>query len=179
MSDATAHVRHFRTLARYNAWVNERLYALAQVLTEEERRRDLRAFFRSVHGTLNHLLVGDRFLLGRLRAVHHDSVALAGTPVLDDYEPARELYADLAELAAERVVTDRAILAWTEELTEEVLGRMPGGRPFWSFAAHFFNHQTHHRGQLTTLFMQLGHDPGVTDIVALPAARSENNSEGI
>ena len=59
-------------MARYNRWMNERLYALCAGLDDDERKRDRGAFFGSIHGTLNHLLWGDRMWLGRFtrRAVH-------------------------------------------------------------------------------------------------------------
>jgi uncharacterized damage-inducible protein DinB len=38
--------------------------------------------------------------------------------------------------------------------------------PAWIALTHFFNHQAHHRGQVTTLLMQAGVDPGVTDLIA-------------
>jgi uncharacterized damage-inducible protein DinB len=167
--ETVSHPEHFRLLARYNTWMNARLYDLAGSLSDEERKRDLRAFFRSVHGTLNHLLVADRFLLGRLRTLHGESAALAAAALLDDFQPARELHADFAALRDERGKTDATIAAWAAELTPAVLARtLPNGRPFWAMAAHFFNHQTHHRGQVTTLLMQLGRDPGVTDLHGLP-----------
>jgi uncharacterized damage-inducible protein DinB len=150
--------------------MNERLFALAGELSEEERKRDLRAFFRSVHGTLNHLLVADRFLLGRFRGFHTASNALAIADLLDDYEPARELFREHGVLHEERRKTDRVIEAWAAELDDPLLRvELPNGQPFWFMVAHFFNHQTHHRGQLTTLFSQLGRDPGVTDLNRLPA----------
>jgi uncharacterized damage-inducible protein DinB len=164
-----SHPEHFVLLARYNRWMNGRLYEVAATLSDQERKRDLRAFFRSVHGTLNHLLLADRFLLGRLRTLHGESAALNEGALEPDFQPARELFADFATLRDERDRTDATIEQWTAELTAAVLARtLPDGRPFWRMAAHFFNHQTHHRGQVTTLLMQLGRDPGVTDLSALP-----------
>jgi uncharacterized damage-inducible protein DinB len=156
-----------RTLAAYNRWMNERLFALCAGLSDEERKRDRGAFFRSIHGTLNHLLLGDRIWLGRFRGE-----AFAVTS-LD-----QELYADFAELRAERARTDAAIEAWAAALAPADFERTlrytsfvspaPRAFPFWAAATHFFNHQAHHRGQLTTLLMQAGVDPGMTDLVWLP-----------
>ena len=156
-----------RTLAAYNRWMNERLYALCAELPEVERKRDRGAFFRSIHGTLNHLLLGDRVWLGRF----------LGRPFtvrsLD-----QELFADFAELRAEREQTDREIDAWVAALEPShfegtlhytsLVNPAPRSLPFWVAVTHFFNHQTHHRGQLTTLLMQAGIDPGVTDLLWLP-----------
>jgi uncharacterized damage-inducible protein DinB len=161
-----------RTFAGYNRWMNERLYALCAELPDAERRRDRGAFFRSIHGTLNHLLLADRIWLGRF----------LGRPFavrsLSD-----ELYADFAELRAERELSDREITAWAAGLSEaDFAGTLhytsivdPAARtlPFSLAAAHFFNHQTHHRGQLATLMMQAGVDPGVTDLMWLPRGGQE------
>src|SRR6185436_18884967 len=98
----STHVDHFRALAAYNAWMNEKLYTLAATLSDEERKRDLGAFFGSLHGTLNHLLVADRFLLGRFRMFLPSSLVLAEAIVLDDFEPRRELCSDYAILTAAR-----------------------------------------------------------------------------
>ena len=156
-----------RTMAAYNRWMNERLYALCAGLSDVERKRDRGAFFRSIHGTLNHVLLGDRLWLGRFRGVPFAVRSLD-----------QELYADFAELREERERTDGEIGAWTASLTAadfdgtlhytSFVNPAPRSFPFWAAAAHFFNHQTHHRGQLTTLLSQAGVDPGVTDLVWLP-----------
>jgi uncharacterized damage-inducible protein DinB len=156
-----------RTLAAYNRWMNERLYALCAGLSDEERKRERGAFFRSIHGTLNHLLLGDRVWLGRFLGAPFAVASLD-----------QELYADFAELRAERERTDREIAAWAGALAPadfagtlrytSFLNPAPRSYPFWVAATHFFNHQAHHRGQLTTLLMQAGVDPGVTDLIWLP-----------
>jgi uncharacterized damage-inducible protein DinB len=156
-----------RTLAAYNRWMNERLYALCAELADAERKRDRGAFFRSIHGTLNHGLLGDRLWLGRFTAT---PFAVAG---LD-----QELYADFDELRRERERTDGEIVRWVASLTPtdfegtlhytSFVSPAPRAYPFWAALTHFFNHQTHHRGQLTTLLMQAGKDPGVTDLIWLP-----------
>ncbi len=86
-----------------------------------------------------------------------------------------ELYADFDELRAARVATDDAIAAWCETTSDAAQhGPLVYSRagvvntsPQWWVTFHFFNHQTHHRGQITTLLTQLGKDPGVTDLVAM------------
>lgn len=157
----------FRTMAQYNRWMNERLYGVCAEIPDEARKRDRGAFFKSIHGTLNHLLLGDRLWLGRFldRPVHVDS--------LD-----RELYAEFDALRAQRGQTDGEILDFSESLDEEALARdfrfrtivNPGEHvfPFRHVLLHFFNHQTHHRGQVTTLIKQAGFEPGVTDLMWLP-----------
>jgi uncharacterized damage-inducible protein DinB len=158
--------------ARYNRWMNDRLYAVVATLSDEARKRDSGAFFKSIHGTLNHLLLADRVWLGRFTGltVPDGFLGPGGIRSLD-----QELYADFQELRRERAVTDDELSAWVSELTEERLASplvylRRGQRqesPLWWAVAHLFNHQTHHRGQLTTLLTQQGCDPGVTDLFAM------------
>jgi uncharacterized damage-inducible protein DinB len=159
-------------MARYNRWMNDKLYAVAGKLTDTERKQDRGAFFGSIHRTLNHLLVGDRVWMGRFSgtALEDGEMGPGGIRTLD-----QELYADFDELRGERAKTDDAIDAFSATLTAEKLGGslrylrrgVPNEFPLWHAVAHFFNHQTHHRGQVTTLLMQAGQDPGVTDLVAM------------
>lgn len=164
-------------MARYNRWMNLKLYALAAPLEDAERKRELGAFFGSLHGTLNHLLLGDRVWMRRFtgdreryasRDVHGEPLAIRSL--------AQELYADFDQLRREREQTDEDILAWTYSLDEAALDRPleyetiagePQRHAAWWAIGHFFNHQTHHRGQATSLLKQLGIDPGVTDLLAM------------
>lgn len=158
-----------RTMARYNAWMNARLYECCAGLSDLQRKEDVRAFFRSIHGTLNHLLLADKVWMSRFTGAAFCARSLD-----------QELHADFAQLRAERTATDAAIGAWADSLTD---ARLAGELSYTSIAnpqprrcamalavAHFFNHQTHHRGQLTTLLSQRGIDPGVTDLLRLPQA---------
>lgn len=159
-------------LVRYNRWMNDKLYALVATLSDEARKRDSGAFFKSIHGTLNHLLVADRIWLGRFKGLPVESgfMGPGGIRTLE-----QELYADFEELRRERALTDDELAAWVAELTPERLAAtfkfvrrgQPQEAPLWWTVAHLFNHQTHHRGQVTTLLMQQGHDPGVTDLFAM------------
>jgi uncharacterized damage-inducible protein DinB len=154
--------------AEYNRWMNEKIYAAARTLTDEERKKDLGAFFKSVHGTLNHLLWGDTVWLARFRGTPV-SLPPSGTILFDDFD----------ELSSARAEKDGEILTWAGSVTEEWLARpntwtsgmygLTFHHPTWALVLQMFNHQTHHRGQVTTLLMQLGVDPGVTDIPMLPA----------
>jgi uncharacterized damage-inducible protein DinB len=152
-----------RTFARYNHWMNQKVYEVCAGIDDAERRRDRGAFFKSIHGTLNHLLFGDRVWMGRLSGRQY-AVAPMGVDLYDDFE----------ELRAARAAMDQDILDWTAGLTEAWLrepltwtsgvdGRTRS-RPRWLLASHLFNHQTHHRGQLTTLLCQMGRDVGSTDL---------------
>jgi uncharacterized damage-inducible protein DinB len=156
-------VLHYRAMAAYNRWMNERLYAVVAPLSDEERRRDRGAFFGSIHGTLNHLLLADRVWIGRL---HGEPITITS---LD-----QELYADFEQLRAERQRSDGHLERWMAELGPEQLDETvtyqsrfgPFSHPLWFALSHLFNHQTHHRGQLTTLLAQLKLDYGSTDLIA-------------
>jgi uncharacterized damage-inducible protein DinB len=159
-------------LARYNRWMNDKLYGLAATLDDEARKRDGGAFFRSIHGTFNHLLIADRIWLARFTGVTVPDgfMGPSGIRSLD-----QELYADFDELKRGRGRTDDELSAFISGLTQERLAApfvyMRRGQkhesPLWWAVVHVFNHQTHHRGQITALFTQQGHDPGVTDLVAM------------
>jgi uncharacterized damage-inducible protein DinB len=157
-------------LARYNRWMNEKLYDVAATLSDDERKKNLGAFFGSVHGTLNHLLFGDRVWLVRF------GVAIDTAPPTGGAAYGQDLYDDFAVLRRERAATDAVIDRWAKSLTDEALAAPlcysnQSGKsfeqPLHYMVQHLFNHQTHHRGQVTTLLMQLGRDPGVTDMIAL------------
>ena len=154
-------------MAAYNEWINSRLYAVCAELSDVERRQDRTAFFKSIHGTLNHLLLADKVWLGRF---FDEPFHVEG---LD-----QELFHGLEELRRARDETDRQILQWAATLTDEVLAGTlsytsisnpaPRTCEMWLAVTHFFNHQTHHRGQLTAMLSQCGKDYGVTDLIALP-----------
>ena len=154
-------------MARYNRWMNERLYALLSGLRDDERKRDRGAFFGSMHGTLNHLLWGDRIWLGRFSDEPCAHPAFGA-----------DMFTEFAELSREREVTDRKMLDWAGNVavswlagTLSYLSKVDGRArelPRAAAVLQLFNHGTHHRGQLTTLLKQAGHDPGETDIPWLP-----------
>jgi len=169
---------NYRFLARYNHWFNERLYDACEKLGDEERKRDRGAFFGSIHGTLNHLVWGDTMWLGRFAAQGLTFAALPADllvlPVHARYETM--LHGDWAGLRGQRARLDAAIEAWVAEMPDDFLTRtmrysntkgVQRAHPMWQALTHFFNHQTHHRGQVTTLLMQAGVDVGVTDLIAL------------
>lgn len=164
-------------LAAYNQWMNVRLYDAAATLPHEELIADRGAFFKSILGTLNHLAVADTIWLKRF-ALHPTAptvlAQLQDTPLLAALDAMP--YADLHALRQRRQWLDDIIVAWVEALKpgdlDSVLEyRNTRGtafrRPLGSLAMHFFNHQTHHRGRITTLLSQAGVDVGVTDLVAL------------
>lgn len=148
--------------ARYNRLANETLYEACAALRDEERRRDLGAFFGSVHGTLNHLLLGDRIWMTRFEGGNHPSTDLGAI-----------LHEDFAALRAARAAMDTRIEALFSNLPPDFTAgtiRYVNNAGFVSedpldvLLPHFFNHQTHHRAQLHTLLSQLGRDPPVLDL---------------
>ena len=157
-------------MAAYNRWMNEKIYACAAQLTDEVRKRDMGAFFGSIHGTLNHIYIGDEAWMQRLN----------GEPV-SMKSPAEERYADFDELRSARQQLDDRIDRWADSLTDEFADSMFKFRsvtyqrdielPAWAAITQVFNHQTHHRGQVTTLLKQLGIDPGPTDIPVMPGLK--------
>jgi len=161
-------VEHARAMARYNRWMNRNLYDCSARLTDAQRKEDVGAFFKSIHGTLNHLLLADRVWMGRFTGAPFQVRGLD-----------QELYADYGELRSERAQTDAAIGEWAGSLTVSGLAGelsytsiskpQPRRMPMWLAVTHFFNHQTHHRGQVTTLMKQSGVDPGVTDLMWMPS----------
>ena len=165
-----------RDMASYNRWMNEKLYALCAQLSDAERKKDCGAFFKSLHGTLNHLLLADKVWFGRF----------TGKPVAFP-SLAEELHSDFAALREDRVALDAAIVDWAAALSDEQLAGVleytsmlsPGPRRYelWLAVTHFFNHQTHHRGQLTTLLSQFGLDIGVTDLIMLPEIVERNRMD--
>lgn len=179
MMDArTAQLAQFRLMGGYNSRMNRGLYDAAATLTDEERKRDLRAFFRSVHGTLNHLLFTDRIWMGRFaRGSARRFRALESAALVHVYQSlATEVHADFPALRAAREETDAALTAWLDELTPEMLNEpmrytnsagAAREHALWFAVAHLFNHQTHHRSQATTLLNQLGRDYGVTDFLVM------------
>src|SRR5690606_2798116 len=116
-------------LAHYNRWMNDTLYGRAATLSDEARKRDGGAFFKSIHGTFNHLLLADRVWLARFTGVTvpDEFIGPGGIRSLD-----QELYADFEELRRERALTDDQLSAWISGLGTERLAAplvyMPRGQ---------------------------------------------------
>lgn len=167
----------FELMGRYNEWMNARLYAAAAALDEAELRADRGAFFGSILATLAHVLAGDTHWMKRF------ATAVPGLASLDCVRavPLPELvrgitFPDFIRLRTDREAMDAAIIAFTHEATDELYAKPLSytnstgeshTKPCGLVLRHVFNHQTHHRGQVSTLFSQLGIDVGVTDLSAL------------
>ena len=111
-----------REMARYNRWMNDKLYAVAEKLTDAERKQDRGAFFGSIHRTLNHLLLADRVWLG---AFHRRGASGGGDGTGGIRSLDQELYADFDELRRERAKTDDEIDAFVATLTDGEAHREP------------------------------------------------------
>ncbi len=155
---------YFRTLARYNQWANRRLYAAAASLPEAEYLKPRPAFFGSLHGTLNHILVGDRIWLGRITGRPDP-----GIKALDQI-----LYGEFAGLSVAREAEDMQIVNTLAAMDEPTLNTtlryktMAGESretPMRFVLGHLFNHQTHHRGQAHGLLSQTRVKPPPLDLL--------------
>lgn len=157
---------HLQTLARYNLWATKRLCTQIASLPEAEYRRDAGLFFKSIHGTLNHLLVGE-YLLWFARFAEGASSVTA----LDmEAEPDRQRLQERLQEGA--LAWLPLIEVWPEE---RLLGsldyrRMQGqavSLPFAATLAHVFNHGTHHRGQISAALTAMGHKCPELDMVLM------------
>ncbi len=168
---------HITLLARYNAWMNNKLYEAAATLPPEELEADRKAFFGSLLATLNHIAVADTIWLKRFAADPRFAAALAPIAALPTPAALDQMLFDSFEALRERrAVLDRHVLDWAPSLRDDDLDavityrRYNGDahrKPLGQLLLHFFNHQTHHRGQATTLLTQAGVDVGATDLLLL------------
>jgi uncharacterized damage-inducible protein DinB len=172
----------FILFASYNAKMNFRFYQAIQKLSAEQLTQDRGAFFGSILGTLNHLIVGDTIWLQRI--AQHPSQFPALSATRDWVKPStlnQALVTDLASWYERRSEMDQVIKQFVTEITlsdlesflsyQDTKGKL-NEKPFKHILLHFFNHQTHHRGQISALLFQAGVDVGVTDLLSLVASGS-------
>ena len=155
---------YFATLARYNRWANGRVYEAASDLSREDYARDCGAFFGSVHRTLNHLIVGDSIWMRRFTTEGSDfGNKLDAIP-----------YDDFGRMSEARAALDERIVGFVDGLDDQRIGqsltyRNASGKEFTDPLAlllgHFFNHQTHHRGQVHALLTRLAGEAPSLDLV--------------
>lgn len=170
-------LNHIQLMGRYNQWMNNRLYITAGKLDDAALAADQGVFFKSVLGTLNHIMVADLVWLKRFAT--HPATYSALDYVRSIDKPSSldlMLYQDFSALDAQRKLLDQVIIDWCCQLTATdlahklVYNNMKGEsftKNYGSLIFHFFNHQTHHRGQITTLLSQNNLDVGVTDLLVL------------
>ncbi len=158
--------RHFATMAKYNAWANARLYAAARSLPDESYLKNIGAFFGSLHGTLNHLMVTDRIWMRRFTGVGDHPATLNAI-----------MFDNLASLEPARKEEDDRIIRYVDGLSEEAIGKdfnysttkgVPQCNSLRDLLAHLFNHETHHRGQAHAILTVLGiPEPQPLDLLAM------------
>lgn len=162
---------HARTMAQYNQWQNQSIYQSANILTDKQRREDKGAFFGSIHTTLAHVLWADRVWMNRF----------ANTPptIPEDQQGRGATYHDWEVLKESRAAFDFEIQEWAAGLEHAWLaadftwsntaGTVTSTQPAWRLVTHFFNHQTHHRGQVHALITTFGLSTKDTDLFLMPA----------
>ena len=154
---------YFLMFARYNRWANGRIYDAARHLSEDQYHRDMGAHFGSLNGTLNHVLVADRIWMSRFTGEGEPPTALDLI-----------LFEEIHELREARMAEDERIIGVVERFTEKDLDapiRYRGlnravvvEQPIKNALGHFFNHQTHHRGQAHCLLSQLAGEAPPLDL---------------
>lgn len=167
---------NFELLANYNQWMNKNIYDAASTLNASELSEDRGAFFSSIIGTLNHILVGDIIWLKRFSEHPTQLKSLDYVRSLEKPQALNSiLYTDLETLRDARAKIDDTIQAFICEITDGALSssltyKNTKGELFnknWGhLIQHLFNHQTHHRGQISTLLSQAGVNIGLTDLLA-------------
>ncbi|WP_298330955.1 DinB family protein [Asticcacaulis sp.] len=167
---------HLGLMARYNQWMNAKLLELMAAHPHADFHANTGAFFGSVWGTLNHLIVADLLWMGRLSG-HKTGTALSAAKALPQPTGLNDaLYSELGAFAPVRRELDALWLSYIEGLSDAdfdtplTYRRVNGDahtKPLGLVLSHVFNHQTHHRGQITTLLSQMGLDIGVTDVLVL------------
>jgi uncharacterized damage-inducible protein DinB len=159
---------YIRTMAAYNTEMNRRLYGAAARLSDAERRAPRGAFWGSIHATLTHILWGDRQWMSRF-----DNWPKPDTPI----KQSAQMIDDFAELSAAREKADADIARWAHNVDDAWLGEdmvwFSGAAnremhaPKGLLVTHFFNHQTHHRGQAHAMLTAAGQETGDTDLFLL------------
>lgn len=159
---------YIRTMAAYNAWQNQSLYMAANGLSEAERDLDRGSFFGSIRGALSHLMWGDLMWISRFEGTESPGGGIKGSARTFDWET----------LMRERPQLDARIAGWAWMVLDgDLLGEFSWfsgavGRqltmPKAQCIVHFFNHQTHHRGQVHAMLTAAGAKPDDTDLILLP-----------
>lgn len=151
---------YLRTMALFNRWQNDVLYGHCAALSEDLRTNDHGMYFRSIHHTLDHIALVDDVLLEAVR-----------TGTMPRHDPKQVRFDDFAELRRHRLALDEEL----EELWQQFDVRWLNGKASSKFRfsrgfqlSHMFNHQTHHRSQVTGQLFRLGIDYGSTDMTACP-----------
>lgn len=165
---------HFAMMADYNAWANVRLYRMAGRLPDDQYRRDVGAYFKSLHGTLNHIMCADLIWMRRLTGAGEHPTSLDAI-VFDDFP----------SLSAARQHEDERIIAYVASLSDahmeetwtyRTMKGTPRTQRRRDILAHLFNHQTHHRGQAHAILTILGvREPDGLDLLLMQWERGTSS----
>lgn len=157
-------------MARYNAWENKQLMDILNEMPVSELLLDRGAFFGSIMGTVNHLLWGDMLWLSRFDPTTPPPQCTPGDAIT--------MYSTFAAWQAQRMSTDVLITRWADGVKPEALNgdmdwysgamKQDFSRPISTCIIHFFNHQTHHRGQVHAMLTATGQDAPVSDLIFMP-----------
>ena len=161
---------HFDALARYHGWATVRLFEHVDRLSEHDYRRDAGLFFRSVHGTLNHLLVAEDLWFPRFADGISNRIALDA-----ELETDRAALRDRLLAAAGRwppLIAGWPAARFDGRLDYTTTRGVDQSLPFTLTLAHIFNHGTHHRAQITAAITAMGHDCPELDLVWMLQAES-------
>ena len=155
-------ITNFQLLANFNTWANTKIFSACKELDDAEYKKDRRAFFSSIHVSLNHLLVVDRAYISRLEGKDH------GLKSLDQI-----LYENLILLEEARIKEDKRLVNLVNNLSKDNIHREITYKGFDASKQNYtinlilitlFNHQTHHRGQIHNMISQAGIQPPQIDI---------------
>ena len=157
------------SLANYNKWQNDNIIESADKLDDEQRQKDVGAFFGSIQGTLSHLLWGDSIWLDRLTHTSYQA-----SPIDDS----GLVWSNWEQYKIARKAMDQRLIRWAETVTNNWLSGVltyttsrgiEVTKPIDLLVTHIFNHQTHHRGQVHCLLTQFGVATKDTDLLLLPS----------
>jgi len=156
------------TLAKYNIWQNQAVYGAADNLNDADRKRNLGVFFQSIHQTLSHLFWGDSTWLCRFTQQPYNNIGIeSSVHLFDNWEKLKEA----------RYLLDQEIMDWANHLKEDWLSEvvfyhnsknLPRRKKADMLVTHFFNHQTHHRGQVHAMLTHYQIPTQDTDLILLP-----------
>lgn len=171
---------NFEIMASYNALMNKKIYDSISNTSDNVLWEDKKAFFGSILGTLNHLMVGDLIWLNRFNQHPRYPTGFKALEPLKDFplptKLTQILYVDKQSFSTDRQALDQIIIRFIEESDESDYSMDLSYRntnndtfhkSFSMLLQHLFNHQTHHRGQVTTLLSQMDIDIGETDLLML------------
>jgi len=155
-------IENFKLLANFNTWANSKIFSACKELDETEYKKNRKAFFLSIHGTLNHLLLVDKAYIARIEGKDH------GLKSLDQI-----LYKNLYDLEGVRIKEDKRLVDLVNSLTEDSIHKKITYKGFETGNTTYtinmilltlFNHQTHHRGQIHNMLSQTSIEPPQLDI---------------